>query len=206
MQIGCKRLFTLSGGVLLACLTVSTGAAQCGGYQPSAPSRTGVPGRNVEESPFRASITKVSTDANAGSSSSIVGFWHVKFVSEGTVGIPDGTEVDAGYSQWHSDGTEFLNSGSRAPLTGNFCLGVWAQVGPYDYTLNHFAIAWDPTGTSLVGPGHIKENVVLNPNGQTFTGSFSIDQYDESNNLLGHVQGNITGTRITVGTPTSPIF
>jgi hypothetical protein len=45
---------------------------------------------------------------------SIVGFWHVKFVSEGTTGIPDGTIIDMVFSQWHSDGTEILNS-SRPP-------------------------------------------------------------------------------------------
>ena len=28
----------------------------------------------------------------------IVGFWHVKFVSKGSEGIPDGTEIDAGDS------------------------------------------------------------------------------------------------------------
>jgi len=65
---------------------------------------------------------------------SIVGFWHVKFVSDGIStgipgGVPKGAEVDAGYSQWHSDGTEIMNSGGRAPNTGDFCLGVWAKVG-----------------------------------------------------------------------------
>src|SRR5947208_13320831 len=45
---------------------------------------------------------------------SIVGFWHVKFVSEGTTGIPDGTIIDMGFSQWHSDGTEILNSSRPA--------------------------------------------------------------------------------------------
>jgi hypothetical protein len=48
----------------------------------------------------------------------IVGFWHVKFVAK----APNGTEVpvDAGYSVWHSDGTDSCksyaleNSSSRA--------------------------------------------------------------------------------------------
>ena len=29
----------------------------------------------------------------------IVGFWHVKFISKGTTGIPDDTVVDMGFSQ-----------------------------------------------------------------------------------------------------------
>jgi hypothetical protein len=53
----------------------------------------------------------------------IIGFWHVTFISKGTGFIPDDTVVDKGFSQWHSDGPEILNS-SRPPATSNFCLGV----------------------------------------------------------------------------------
>src|SRR5215470_5868510 len=38
----------------------------------------------------------------------IVGMWSIRFVS-------DGTEIDHGLSQWHSDGTEFMNSGGLSP-------------------------------------------------------------------------------------------
>ncbi len=44
----------------------------------------------------------------------IVGFWKVTFTSEGTIGIPDDTVIDSAYAQWHSDGTEIMNS-SRPP-------------------------------------------------------------------------------------------
>ena len=52
----------------------------------------------------------------------IVGMWSFKMTA-------GGNQVDFGYQQWHSDGTEFMNSGGRAPATQNFCLGVWRQVG-----------------------------------------------------------------------------
>ncbi len=151
----------------------------------------------------------------------IVGFWHVKFISDGVTygipgGIPKGAEVDAGYSEWHSDGTEIMNSGGRAPNTGDFCLGVWAQVGPWEYKLNHFAAAWDPTKGpndaagnptgEIIGPGNIKENITLAQNGQSFQGTFTIDQYDENLVLQQHLEGTITGTRITVNTPPSSVF
>src|SRR4029077_2486440 len=71
----------------------------------------------------------------------IVGFWRVNLVSKGNSGIPDGAILDAGFSQWHSDGTEILNS-SRAPETQSFCLGVWKKTAPFHYKLNHFAISW----------------------------------------------------------------
>ncbi len=145
-------------------------------------------------------------DAAEDDSTAIVGFWHVKFVSKGSAGIPDGTEVDAGYAQWHSDGTEIMNSAGRSPTTNAFCLGVWKAVAPRQFQLNHFASAYDPTGTHLIGPANIRETVTVGPQGKHFEGVFTIDQYDESGNLLAHVQGKITGTRIDVDTLPSSIF
>ena len=44
----------------------------------------------------------------------IVGFWRVTWVSKGTPDIPDGTVLDDGFQQWHSDGTEIhYDAGSR---------------------------------------------------------------------------------------------
>ena len=40
----------------------------------------------------------------------IVGFWRVTYVSKGTPGLPDGTVLDDGFQQWHSDGTEIHNA------------------------------------------------------------------------------------------------
>jgi hypothetical protein len=85
-------------------------------------------------------------------------------------------------------------------------LGVWTRVGESKYKLNHFAAAWDPTGSTLIGPGNIREEVTLGPGGNKFTGTFTIDQYDESGNKLAHVEGSITGTRIGVNTPPQSIF
>ena len=136
----------------------------------------------------------------------IVGFWHVKFISEGSRGIPDGTEVDAGYAQWHSDGTEIMNSAGRSPTTNAFCLGVWQSIGNHQFQLNHFAAAYDATGTHLIGPANIRETVTVGPRGKHFEGNFTIDQYDEAGNGIAHVQGKITGTRIEVDTLPSSIF
>jgi hypothetical protein len=130
---------------------------------------------------------------------SIVGFWHVKFVA-------NGTEIDAGYSQWHSDGTEIMNSGGRAPNTNDFCLGVWKKIGERKYKLNHFAAAWDPSSNTLLGPAQIKEEVTVKPDGNTFYGKFSITQRDEKGDILGSVAGDIVGIRIDADTPSENIF
>ena len=138
---------------------------------------------------------------------SIVGFWHVKFISKGSGAVaPDGAEIDAGYAQWHSDHTEIMNSGGRSPLTGDFCLGVWKQVGERTYKLNHFAAGWDGNGMNLIGPANIKETVTVDRDGESFAGTFTIDQYTEAGNRAVHLQGIIRGTRITVSTPPTSVF
>ena len=188
---------------LAACALVMAGAAkaECGRTPGAKP--TSLHLQAAAPRILRAAF--IAEDADE-TTASIVGFWHVKFVSKGSSGIPDGTEVDAGYAQWHSDGTEIMNSAGRSPTTNAFCLGVWQSIGPRQYQLNHFASAYDSTGTQLIGPANIRETVTVGPEGKRFEGTFTIDQYDEGGNLLAHVQGKVTGTRIEVNTLPSKIF
>ena len=129
----------------------------------------------------------------------IVGLWKIKFTSKGNtgIGIPDGAPIDDGYATWHSDGTEIMNSG-RVPKTGNFCMGVWKRTGRSTYKLNHFALSWDPTGTTLIGPANIKEEITLDGNENSYSGTFTIDQYDTEGHLLVHISGLVSAQRITV--------
>jgi hypothetical protein len=128
----------------------------------------------------------------------IVGLWKVKMVSEGSDGIPDGTVIDDGFAQWHSDGTEVTNS-LFDPATGDTCYGVWKKTGRSKYSLNHFGLAWDRNGVFL-GTAQIRQEVVINRRGNRFEGTFSIDQYDLSGNLTFRIVGRVTGARITVNT------
>jgi len=129
---------------------------------------------------------------------SIVGLWHVLFTATSSdVGIPPGAVIDDAYATWHSDGTELMNS-SRPPISGNFCMGVWAQVPPRSYTLKHIALAWDPTGTEFVGPVIIKQDVTLSPRDDSYEGTFTLDQYaPDGTTRLAHIEGTIAATRIT---------
>jgi hypothetical protein len=133
----------------------------------------------------------------------IVGLWAVTLTSNA------GAPVDSGYSEWHADGTEIMNSAGHPASGGNFCLGVWAQTGGSSYHLNHFALAYDPTqwnspGDANHAPGglfariNLTEDVVLAPGGNSFTGHFTQTARDPiSNAMLGQpLVGNITGTRI----------
>lgn len=195
-----KRMFAFVASFFgLALAGVPNALAGCGGFNMSQPHHT-----SLQTQYGQARLLR--TSGGTHDHPSIVGMWHVKFVAENSPGTPDGTEIDAGYSQWHSDGTETMNSGHFSPLNSNFCLGVWKQVDECKYKLNHFATYWDATANVLVGPARVQEEVTLNPGGDQFAGTFSVDQYDEAGNLLGHVQGVITGTRMTVDTPAESIF
>ena len=150
----------------------------------------------------------------------IVGLWRVKVLSRGNqaFGIPDYTVLDQGFSAWHSDGTEILNSG-RDPSTTNFCLGTWKQVGASSYKLAHYTMSWtgltvDAKGNIVVnpktkeplntyiGPGYIQEIVSIDPAGATFRGSFSVEQFDQNGKSQYVLNGDLFGTKITTDSPT----
>jgi hypothetical protein len=139
-----------------------------------------------------------------GNDDRIVGFWKVKFVSDGNPGIPDGVVLDNAFVQWHSDGTEIMNS-SRPPATSSFCLGVWQKSGPFSYELNHFALSSDLSG-NLIGPAQIREEITLNQRANQYEGTFTIDQYDVAGNLLVHIAGRVNATRVTVDTPVGVVL
>src|SRR5260370_42529100 len=139
----------------------------------------------LQSAPYKlASFTAADSDDDhtADRDASIVGLWKFSFVALGNsenpfpLNPPDGTTLDAGYVQWHSDGTEIMNSG-RDPATGSFCLGAWKRIGKSKYKLNHFALSWNATGRScspsqqpgatgrFQGPTNIREGVTQNPSG-----------------------------------------
>jgi hypothetical protein len=188
--------------VLLACVFTVRANAECGDLSKFKF------GAYLRHQSWRGSelnggqLLRVADSDESGES--IVGFWKVTFTSEGTTGIPDGTVIDSAYAQWHSDGTEIMNS-SRPPATQSFCLGVWKHIGGLKYKLNHFAISWDSHG-NLVGPANIREEVILNPDGESFDGTFTIDQFDLVGNTLAHLTGVLAGTRITADSPANVAF
>jgi hypothetical protein len=121
---------------------------------------------------------------------SIVGMWSFRMTSGGQT-------ADFGYQQWHSDGTELMNSGGRAPATENFCMGVWRQVSPSRYHLNHFALSYDPSSGSLNARVNIKEDVTIDPSGTSYSGSFTLDVYDPSGTTaVAHQSGQVTAQRV----------
>jgi hypothetical protein len=128
------------------------------------------------------------SDSNALPAAAIVGLWKFTF----TVGT---TVFDEGFVTWHADGTELMNSG-KPPITSSFCMGAWEEYGPGKYSLNHWALSWDNTGTVFIGPTNIREKLVL-VNANRYGGTFTIVQYaTDGKTVLGNVAGNVTATRI----------
>ena len=129
----------------------------------------------------------------------ITGLWSFAFLSLGNPGIPDGAVIDAGFQTWHADGTEITNS-SRPPSSSNFCMGVWDySTDRNKYRLNHWALGWDTTGATFIGPANLREQVRLNTTGNFMRGIFTIDQYAaDGKSLLVHLDGTVTARRIGV--------
>lgn len=199
MKTAYKRLICAFAGLASIFLLGVQANAECGMYRPL-PHNTGW---QPQIGSPRLMPTALIVDDDAATTTpepSMVGTWKEHWISYGTRGIKDGDEVDAGYSQWHSDGNEINLSGLRSPLIGDVCMGVWEKTGTRTYRLNHFGISYDPTGEHLVGPAHIQQWITISSNGQSMSGKFTIDQYDEAGNLLAHVQGRVYGTRVTITT------
>ncbi len=197
------------GVAILATLFAPLANAQCvstGRYKPSAlmlrqPFASGQFSR-AAFSPVAYSAVEDSQGANQDP---IVGFWYVRFTSD----VP-GMFFDWGYSQYHSDGTEILNSGTGAR---KFCTGVWKKTGPSRYEVNHFAIAYDyGTPPPFIGIVNIRGTITVRSDHNRFAGTFTLGIYDQFGNLLeppygpGTVTGQMEGHRITVDTPVTDVL
>jgi hypothetical protein len=134
---------------------------------------------------------------------SIVGMWNIQFISKGNTThnppIPDGAQIDFGYTQWHSDGTELMNSGGHTPVTGNWCMGTWVRSGFFTYVLSHWALSYDATSQVLTTKVNIQEKVTLDPSGNEFTGTFTITVFNATTGVqVDQLAGTLAGQRLTV--------
>lgn len=158
---------------------------------------------SLEPAPW--SLRPEAFRADIPEDASIVGMWKFTFISQGNLThnppIPDGVMLDFGYTLWHGDGTEFTNSGGRAPVTQNFCLGVWRRAARNTFQLNHFAFSYDAATGALNARVNIREEVIVAPDGNSYAGTFTIDVYAPNGSHVDHVGGKVTGQRLTVDSP-----
>jgi len=183
MKSGSTSKFWLGLGIL--CLALAPGL-----WAQSSNVGCGSPFNSKSSASLKPASLELVSDGDRDSAP-ITGLWKVQLA------LPDGTVIDNGYVTWHADGTEIMNS-SRPPISGNFCMGVWKRTGRFTYKLNHFAMQWDPSGTNFIGPLNLKQEIVLDHSRNSYSGTFTADQYDTNGNIIGHGNGLVSGQRITV--------
>ena len=152
-----------------------------------------------------ADLARDLISATSGNGASpFVGMWSFQIVSQGNTthnpSIPDGTQLDFGYTQFHSDGTEILNSGGRSPAQQNFCLGVWEKTGHSTYQVNHMALNYDASTGMLLGKILLVETLTVSPGGTALSGTIAETVFDTKGNKIDHVTGQIAARRVTIDT------
>lgn len=218
---------TLTASALAAMFMLASQAqAGCGVDGSSWQSKAMKPAVYREDGSAGVVLTYFAEPGDPFGAAPITGLWKFTFTAEGNGanGPPDGTPIDAGFVTWHDDGTELMNSG-RAPVTGNFCMGVWRRVSESTYHLNHWALAWVPdyvpgqthSWSSLsptnpqdeafapAGPANFQEVVTLDRSGENYSGTFRITQYKydginvtDAVTVQEVIVGKISATRIDV--------
>jgi hypothetical protein len=198
------RFASLLVALVLAVAVVPGALAQCG-FATKAVKPT-----SWHPSVRGAYLARAAFDDGNEDGASIIGMWHVLFVAHTQNGQPIPSNayptIDNALVVWHSDGTEIMNS-FRPPQDGNFCLGVWKQTGKRQYYLNH--LPWfanqfpkdtnngigDPTG-----PTQIFEQVTLSPDGNSYSGSFTLRTYGTDGTPGVWFTGAVAATRVTTST------
>lgn len=186
---------------------------------PGAVAECGLPSRLIKPMAWQpqsrgAQPTLLPTAFDADDEGSIVGMWHVLLTAHTMNGqaIPN-TVIDNSLALWHRDGTEIMNS-LRPAQDGNFCLGVWKRTGQRSYLLNH--IPWggnvfdpaappDAIGAPQAGV-QILENVTLSADGDSYSGTFTLQAYDTAGNVYASFSGTVSAKRVTTSTPFSDLL
>jgi hypothetical protein len=206
MQAKSKTTIAILGAILLGTAFVSGANAQCGlGPLPKTAPTAWHPLNPSQGTPHLVAAA-FNRDDRDFDDDSIIGLWHAVFTAKGNGGgPPDGTPIDNSLVAWHSDKTETMIS-SRPPQDGDVCLGVWERTGRNRFKLNH--IGWGGYDTTNApegignptGPTQILEDVVVSPDGKHYVGTFTLDAHDTSGNVIAHITGVITATRVTIVT------
>jgi hypothetical protein len=192
-ELNRRKLMTTKMKVTMATIVL----AMCTLFAPGAKAECGSLSRGAKMFQSQNLLTAVKIQqADAANDptpagASIVGLWEIENINSAT-----GRVSLHGIDAWHSDGTETLNDTGN-PSGGNVCLGVWVKSGPNAYKLRHPYWRWDATGT-LIGSGVLRFEVTVDPDGNSFTGTFTNDQFDLAGNNVHHGAGTTHGQRITV--------
>jgi hypothetical protein len=143
----------------------------------------------------------------------IDGLWHVIYTATETTsgplpvpvippGPPSSFQFVETLKTWHSDGTEFENA-FVPPTGGNFCYGVWKDLGDGHVKLHHIGLMFAPDG-SLSNIFTVDETDAVASNDKTYKGNFTMQLWPPFYDQVGVgtpvqvIKGTTAATRITV--------
>jgi len=140
------------------------------------------------------SAFEIRDDGDDDGNASIVGLWSITYYVGRSSNI-----WDQGFEQWHSDGLELNNDNAVPPSLGNVCVGVYKRVGSRTFKLRHVTWNFDTSG-QLTGTFQLLQTVVVAPNGNTFSGTYTSDSFDLNGKVIPslHAEGILSAKRITV--------
>ena len=187
-----SRIHTIPGikvaalSVLLAAFSM-TATAQCGASLNAMVTAAAAVRSQSQVSQSSVQNGSAATSDNA-LNTSIVGLWHIRFL------VGD-QQIQEAFQIWNAGGTEVHNP-NVDPRTGNVCLGAWKEAAPRTFKLTHRVWFYDVSG-NFQGTGNLSETLVLGDRGNTHSGTFTLDIYDPSGNLVAEVPGTVVGERIS---------
>lgn len=132
---------------------------------------------------------QVQDDNDQGGSKSIVGLWHVHYLSPAFQ--PFNGDMEA-FQIFSTGGTEVHNPNSAS---NGVCLGTWVQNGR-DVKLTHRVWLYDPSG-AFFAVGHLEVSIRLIDNGARQTGTLTMQLFDLAGNPTSpEIPGTLSGERI----------
>jgi len=141
-------------------------------------------------------VMAVTGMAAAQGNASITGFWHVKLVKQ------DGSLYYQSLQQYHADGLEMEDAATPPTHPAHMCMGVWKQ-SRNTVRIYHIIWVYDGDGPP-VGYVVLRENNTVSSDGDAFTGTYDVKQYNiHDGTLVGHMSGTTVGQRIDFDHPFS---
>jgi hypothetical protein len=177
-----RNLISLLAMTIMATVFAQGASAACG-KQLLSRLAAAVPG-----APLHEPSSSPAFRSDESSNGAITGLWLTNVILGGQVIIQS-------FESFTGEGLEFLND-NGSPLEGNVCFGVWSATGRNTIRVYHPSWNYD-AGGNLIGTVVIKEQITLDPGGNTFKGTVVVDTFD----LNGHpsapeLKAQIAGMRI----------
>ena len=121
---------------------------------------------------------------------SLVGTWQVAVT-------PNGAPSFRAYNQFNADGTSIEFDNANPPGQQTIAVGPWKSTGERQYQMFEVNQLFDPSG-NYQGELHVSARITLDSGGNTFDSSFTVQVFDNHDNLIVQAKGTAKGKRLSV--------